>query len=146
MYERILVPTDGSEAMATVVDHAVRLADVHGATLHVLYVANTASLTDIPMDGGWENVTQALQREGERAVAEVEAAAGEYDVPVESEIRDGSPAKEIVRYIESEDCDVVVMGTHGRSGVDRLLLGSVAEKVVRSSPAPVLSIRIPRDS
>ncbi len=145
MYDRILVPTDGSDAMETVIAHAVELAAAHDATLHSLYVANTASLSDIPMDAGWESVTHALEREGQRAVSVIERAADEAGVAFESEIREGAPAKEIIRYAEEDDCDVIIMGTHGRSGVDRLLLGSVAEKVVRSSPVPVLTVRIPRE-
>jgi nucleotide-binding universal stress UspA family protein len=142
MYDRILLPTDGSDAMASVVEHAAGLAAHHGATLQALYVANTTSLSDLPADAGWENVTEALHREGETAVAAVEDRAAEHEVPVESEIREGSPATEILEHTAETDCDLVVMGTHGRSGVDRLLLGSVAERVVRSSAVPVLTIGV----
>jgi nucleotide-binding universal stress UspA family protein len=143
MYDRILLPTDGSETISAVTEHALELASIHDATLHVLYVANTASLSDIPADAGWEGVTEALHREGERALETVEEHA--EDVPLETELREGAPAKEILGYAADSDADVVVMGTHGRSGVDRLLLGSVAEKVVRSSPIPVLTIRVDGD-
>jgi len=140
MYDNILLPTDGSESMESVVDHAIELARAHDATLHALYVANTASLSDLPMESSWENVSAALHRQGEVAIEDIEEKAG--DVAVETTILEGSPSKEIVDYAEENDIDVVVMGTHGRSGVDRLLLGSVAERVLRSSPAPVLAIRI----
>jgi len=142
MYERVLVPTDGSEMMEGVIDHAVELAAVHGATIHALYVANTSSLGDLPADAGWENVTEALRREGERAIAVVRDRAYERDVPAERAVREGSPATEITGYASEENCDIVVMGTHGRSGVGRLLLGSVTEKVVRSAEIPVLTIRV----
>lgn len=145
MYDHLLLPTDGSDAMDGVIDHAVELAAHHDATLHVLYVANTASLRDLPSDAGWENITQELYRQGENAIAAVTNRADEQDVPVESDIREGAPATEIVRYADDQTCDIVVMGTHGRSGVDRLLLGSVAEKVVRSSSVPVLTIRTPEE-
>jgi len=145
MYDRILLPTDGSNVMGDVIEHAVGLAAHHNATLHVLYVANTASLSDLPTDAGWENVTQALYREGENAVEAVETRAEEQGVTVVSDIREGVPAAEILQYADSQDCDIVVMGTHGRSGVGRLLLGSVAEKVVRSSDAPVLTVRVPEE-
>jgi nucleotide-binding universal stress UspA family protein len=143
MYDRILLPTDGSDAMEAVTEHAIELAVTHDATLHTLYVANTASLSTIPADAGLENVTEALRWEGEEATTAVEDRADDYDVPVESEIREGSPARAILDYTEETDCDIVVMGTHGRSGVDRLLLGSVAERVVRSSGVPVLTISVP---
>lgn len=140
MYDRILVPTDGSDGMGAVVDHAVSLAELHGATLHGLYVVNTASLADLPMESSWEGLSQALRKDGERALEAMEGRAG--DVPVVTGMVEGSPARKIVAYAERESCDVIVMGTHGRSGVGRLLLGSVAERVVRSSPVPVLTIRV----
>ncbi|PSP63029.1 stress response protein [Halobacteriales archaeon QH_7_66_37] len=105
-----------------------------------MYVVNTAALTDLPMESSWEGVSQALEQEGQVALNEVEQLA--RDVPVEVTRIEGSPAREIVSYAEDNDVDVIVMGTHGRSGVDRLLLGSVAERVVRSSSVPVLTIRV----
>lgn len=140
MYDNILLPTDGSDGMEAVIKHAGNLAATHDGTLHALYVANTASLSDLPLESSWEGVNSALRQQGERAVESVRDILGEQ--PVETEIVDGSPAKEIVAYADEQDCDVVVMGTHGRSGVDRLLLGSVAERVVRSAPVPVLTINI----
>jgi nucleotide-binding universal stress UspA family protein len=140
MYDNILLPTDGSDGMTEIIDHACALAEVHDATVHALYVVNTASLSDLPMESSWEGVSTALQNEGEHALSRVEERAG--DVDLVREMIDGSPAKEIVSYASDNDCDVIVMGTHGRSGVDRLLLGSVAERVVRSSEVPVLTIRV----
>jgi len=141
-YERILVPTDGSEATLEAVQQAVDLAAEHGATIHALYVVNSASFAGLPMDSSWENVSAMLSEEGSTALDDVEAIADEHGVDVERELADGNPAREIVRYAEDEDCDLVVMGTHGRGGIDRLLLGSVAEKVVRSSTVPVLTVRV----
>lgn len=140
MYDNILLPTDGSAGMAAVIEHAQELAKVHGATLHVLYVANTAALADLPMESSWEGVSSALRNQGEEAVESVREQVGE--LPIETAIVDGSPSKEIVSYAEETGCDVIVMGTHGRSGVNRLLLGSVAERVVRSAPMPVLTISV----
>jgi nucleotide-binding universal stress UspA family protein len=140
MYDHILLPTDGSEATTDVVDHAIELADHHDATLHALYVINTTSLTDLPSDSSWEGIGEALRKEGKHALDTVEDRAG--DIDLEREMVDGSPSKEIVAYAEDSGCDVVVMGTHARSGVDRLLLGSVAERVVRTSTVPVLTIRV----
>lgn len=140
MYDNILLPTDGSDSMAEVIDHAAELALTHDATLHGIYVVNTASLSDLPMESSWDGVSQALSDEGKRALEEVESRADDLDL--ETSLVEGSPAKEICRYATANDCDVIVMGTHGRSGVDRLLLGSVAERVVRSSEIPVLTIRV----
>ncbi len=140
MYGRILVPTDGSAGMARVVDHAVDLAAVHGADLHLVYVVNTASFANLPMETTWEGVDEMLTEEGEAALDEAERRAG--DVATERALLEGSPAREIVRYATREGCDLICMGTHGRGGLDRLLLGSVAERVVRSSEVPVLTVRV----
>jgi nucleotide-binding universal stress UspA family protein len=83
-----------------------------------------------------------LRADAEAAMDEVCAIAAESDVPVETTIVEGTPSREIVRFAEREGCDLVVMGTRGRGGIDRLLLGSVAEKVVRASEVPVLTVRV----
>ena len=140
MYDDILLPTDGSAGMETVIDHAARLATEHGATLHALYVVDTASLTDVPMEASMEGVSQALTQEGETALQQVQRRTDE--ATVETDLIEGSPAREITTYAAENPCDLVVMGTHGRSGMDRLLLGSVAERVVRSSSVPVLTVRV----
>ncbi|NHN49041.1 universal stress protein [Halostella sp. JP-L12] len=142
MYDRILVPTDGSEGVERAVEHATDLAAAHGASLHAVYVVNTASYGTLPMETSWEGVADMLRDEGQAAVDRVKAIAAEKDVPVEAALVDGTPSKEIVRYAESNGCDLIVMGTHGRGGIDRLLLGSVAERVVRSSDVPVLTVRV----
>lgn len=142
MYEHILLPTDGSEQMSGVIDHAVSLADTHDATLHALYVINTTSLNDLPMESSWQGLRQALEREGEAALQAVEERTG--DVPLQTHLREGAPARSITVFAEEEPCDVIVMGTQGRSGVNRLLLGSVAERVIRTSPVPVLAIQVGR--
>ena len=140
MYDDILVPTDGSAGISHVVDHAARLARHHEATLHGLYVVDTASLSDLPLESSWDGVSQALREEGDTALRSVRQQAG--DLPVETELVEGSPVDDIVGYARDCGCDLVVMGTHGRAGVDRLLLGSVAERVVRRSPVPVLTVRV----
>lgn len=140
MYDHILLPTDGSEEMAPVVNHAEQLAAAHGATLHVLFVVNTTALADLPMETSWEGVNSALRKQGEEALQAALEQIGA--VPTETAVVDGSPSTEIVSYAEETPCDVIVMGTHGRSGVDRLLLGSVAARVIRSAPVPVTTVRV----
>jgi len=141
MYGRILVPTDGSDGSRNVIEHAAGLAEIHGATLHAIYVVNTASYATFSMESTWEGIGGMLREEGEEALSAVESIVGGR-APVETALREGSPSREIVRYAEREGCDLIVMGTHGRGGIDRLLLGSVAERVVRSSEVPVLTVRV----
>lgn len=144
MYDDILLPTDGSAGMQKVIEHAASLAEKHDSKLHALYAVNTDSLTDIGVESSWDSINQALEQEGKGALNEVETLANH--VSVETNLTEGPPAKEITGYAERSDCDVIVMGTHGRSGVNRLLLGSVAERVVRSSTVPVLTIRVANES
>lgn len=140
MYNRILVPTDGSAGMNRVIDHASELARSHDAEVHFLYVVNTASFANLPMETSWEDVTSMLHDEGEDALRAAEERATAD--PTATEIRGGPPSREIVAYADEEDCDLIVMGTHGRGGLNRLLLGSVAERVVRSSDTPVMTVRV----
>jgi len=141
MYDHVLVPTDGSAGMERVVDHAASLARKHEATLHALYVVNTAGLSNLPMETSMESVSEGLREEGETALEAVARQVPEA-VSLQRSTVEGAPAGEIVDYATGEGCDLIVMGTHGRSGVDRLLLGSVAERVVRRSPVPVLTVRV----
>ena len=140
MFDRILVPTDGSPSMESVVDHALDLAAVHDATLHGLYVVDTGSFATLPVETTWDGLTEMLEEEGEMAVSDFEAMTETR--AAETAVRDGNPSKEIVSYARAHDCDTIVMGTHGRGGIDRLLLGSVAERVVRSSPVPVVTVPV----
>jgi nucleotide-binding universal stress UspA family protein len=143
MYERILVPTDGSEGMGRVLGHAAELARIHGATLDFVYVVNTAAFANLPMETSWEGVRESLQEEGESALETAESAV--EPVRTERHVLEGGPSREIVAYAERSDADLVVMGTHGRGGLNRILLGSVAERVVRGSTVPVLTVRVGDD-
>lgn len=140
MYDRILLPTDGSAGMDRVIDHAGALADVHGAAIDAVSVVDTASLTDLPLETSWEGLRSALDEEAETALSSVRSRV--TDVPLETHRREGTPVTEILEFARSHPIDVIVMGTHGRAGVERWLLGSVAERVVRRSPVPVLTVRV----
>ena len=140
MYDRILVPTDGSPGMGGVVTHALALAEVHDAELHGLYVVDTGSFATLPVEMTWDGMTEMLREEGDLAIEEFENLAGE--VSTETEVREGNPSEKIVEYASDHDCDTIVMGTHGRGGIDRLLLGSVAERVIRASSVPVVTVPV----
>ena len=142
MYERILVPTDGSPEVDAVLDHAASLAATHDADLHALYVINTAGYAGLPGDGAVGGLSAMMNEQGETALDRAAERVGER--LTERVLVEGTPSEEIIDYAEEADCDLVVMGTHGRGGIDRLLLGSVAERVVRTSPVPVLTVRVGR--
>ncbi len=141
MYDRILVPTDGSAGMDDVITHAGTLARAHDSEVHALYVVDTGRFSTLPAETTWESVTTMLEREGEMALDSFERLIGD-GVAVEGAVVEGGPSREIVEYAREHDCDLIVMGTHGRGGIDRLLLGSVAERVVRSSTVPVVTVPV----
>ncbi|MFC4987481.1 MULTISPECIES: universal stress protein [Saliphagus] len=146
MYDRILVPTDGSREGERAVEYALELAATHGATVKAIYVVNAASYGGLPMETAWDGISDALREEGQSAVDRVEEMAEARGVEAETSVVEGSPSRVIVEQAAPDRCDLVVMGTHGRGGIDRLLLGSVAERVVRSSPVPVLTVRVGDES
>ncbi|EMA03682.1 universal stress protein [Haloferax denitrificans] len=140
MYNEILVPTDGSKAAERAIDHALDLAETYDARIHALYVVDTSIYTSL--DAGADVVIDALEREGDAATRHVREAADEVGIDVQAEVVTGTAYRSIRKYIDDHDIDLVVMGTHGRTGLSHYLLGSVTERVVRTSPVPVLTIRL----
>lgn len=140
MYERILVPTDGSDEGTAAVDHAVELAAAVDAAVTVLYVADTNS-DSVTVVGG--DVVDALEQEGERIVAESAARASETAVPVTTVVEQGDPAATILDYADREESDLIVIGARGSRGVRDYILGSTTERVVRGTTTPVLTITPP---
>ena len=147
MYERILVPTDGSDVAQSAVDHAIDLATKYDAELHALYVADTdaiayslgAEQVDRIRQGNFAGMTE-LRRKAETATGYVAELAGEQGVDVVEHHAGGQPHDMIADYAEDNDIDLVVMGSHGRAGVRRALLGSVTERTLRSTHVPVLVV------
>ncbi|WP_435359844.1 universal stress protein [Haloarchaeobius sp. DFWS5] len=142
MYDDILLPTDGSDGAAVALERALDLAGTYGATLHVLNVADTNRDSVTVVDTG---LVDALEEEGEEIVDDVVDQAHEAGVSVVDEVIQGDPYQTILDYVDSRGIDLVVMATHGRRGIQRYLLGSVTEKIVRTSPVPVLTVRMPDD-
>ncbi|WEL18992.1 Nucleotide-binding protein, UspA family [Halorhabdus sp. SVX81] len=137
-YERILLPTDSSESSRRAAEHGLDLAAAMDAAVDVLSVVETAALG--PDIGS--NVTSGDFDQGaHEAVSEVAGMAEKRDVEASTHVETGSPDEEILSAVDEYDCQAVVMGTTGRRGVDRILLGSVAEKTVRSAPVPVVTVR-----
>lgn len=143
MYDRILVPTNGSDQQA-VVSHALNLAELADATVHALYVVDEKALNYQPSESGRKETRSVRQEEGEQATRSIAQAGGERGIEVVTAIEEGSPAETIVGYADEEDADMVVMGTQGRSGIDRYVLGSVTEQVVRKSEVPVMTVNLAR--
>ncbi|MDD5617044.1 MAG: universal stress protein [Candidatus Methanoperedens sp.] len=141
LYKRILIATDGSEYTKNSIDYGLELAKNTGAKVHVIYVIDTAAFASIPMDAAWESMYTLLKQEGDEATSQVADKANAEGLEVERNTVEGHPAEEIIKYAEKNSINLIVMGTLGKSGLDRFLLGSVAEKVVRTSKIPVLVVR-----
>jgi nucleotide-binding universal stress UspA family protein len=141
MYDHVLVPTDGSDRILDALEHASSLVQQYDATLHVIYVVQASGVVERLGEEEFEAMIERVERAGEEAVeTAVEHASDHGLTGVETEIRQGVPAEEIVGYTEENGVDMVVMATAGRTGDERDVVGSVTERVVRSSPVPVVTV------
>jgi nucleotide-binding universal stress UspA family protein len=142
MFKKILCPLDFSEFSNEIVNYAVNIAGKYGSELHLLHVIpNLNYYTPYESFLTPENLV-ALESSIEKEVGkDFEKIIKKIDTSVKTIIKSGAPFVEIIEYVKAESIDLVVMGTHGRSGIEHILIGSVAEKVVRKSPCPVLTIR-----
>jgi universal stress protein A len=138
MFSSILVPTDFSPPSAAALACARELAGRFGASLHLLHVAESVFLRAVSEDP--RERRDALLRQLQTLLPAEEQRRVALTVAVE---RSDEPADEIARHARVEDIRLIVMGTHGRTGLSRLLIGSVAEKVVRRAACPVLTVRRP---
>ena len=141
MYKKILIPTDGSKTAAAAIYHGVGLAKGLGAKVYGLYVIDISAFAGIPTEAIWESMRGLLEEEGKRALATVERTAKAQGVQYELIIREGIPSEDIAKVAEDEGTDLIVVGTAGRTGLNRFLLGSVAEKVIKIAPCPVMVVR-----
>lgn len=136
MYERILVPTDGSDTSFLAAEHAIDIAAQYGAELHALFVVEQSGPA-----GHWDVAVERQESAGERALDTVGGLADEAGITVEKHLRRGRPSEEIIDAAGDYGVDLVVMGTHGRTGLGRLAsAGSTTERVVRITRIPVLVV------
>jgi len=140
-YRNIVIATDGSENTQRAISYGIEIAKLSGATIHALYVVDTSSFSSIPMDAGWEAMYEILRKEGEKAVFEVKERGEAAGVEVREILWEGHPSTEIINFAENNNADLIVMGTLGKTGLDRFLLGSVAGNLVRHSKVPVMVVR-----
>lgn len=139
MYDRVILPTDGSEGAAVATEHALDLAELVDAPLHVLFVVDTT--TGHTSDAYSGVAVDALREAGEEAVERVRERAERAGVEATTEVEIGAPASTIVE--TAGPGDVLVLGTHGRTGLSRYLIGSTTEKVVRTADVPVVTVPLP---
>jgi nucleotide-binding universal stress UspA family protein len=137
LYDSIVLPTDGSEGTENAVENALELVEKFDAELHVINVVDVRNFYD---GVNWEEVLQDVELKGEEIVEEIVQKAEERGVEADQKVIRGIPHQEINDYAEEQDADLIVMGSHGRKGLERMLLGSVTEKVLRTSERPVLTV------
>ncbi len=139
-FSRIIAPVDGSEGAEKAVRQALFLAKKTGKPIVALYVIDTPRLTDvIPADNlsaAWEDL---LTKEGRKVLNEVEKKGLELGVSVKKKLLEGIPEEIIMK--EAKKNDLIVMGCKGKSALDRIIMGSVCEKVTRHASSPVMVVR-----
>lgn len=136
MYSKILIPTDGSDGAKTAIEAGFELANRFDSTVHTLYVVDSRFVAE---DNDF--TVEEAERKGEKALDEVGDRATEHGLDVRKHLRRGIASDEILAAVDAYGVDLVVMGTNGRTGIDRLVhLGSVTERVVRASPVHVTTV------
>ena len=135
----ILVPTDFSECSEKALNYAMAYAEQFRASLTLLYVVEIAYGSEAGVIN-FEKYKQEANDEGKKKLVAI-AKRFSKSIPTKSSVRIGAPYDEIVRYAQEANTDLIIISTHGRSGLKRFFLGSTAEKVVRHAPCPVLVVR-----
>ncbi len=139
-FKKILVPTDGSEANESVVERSLYLARMLGAKLKVLFVVDTSTFKGFPPDELITTLRGHMEAKGTEILDSIVKEGKELGVEVEKSLVHGPPDEMIIE--ESKDQDLIVIGTHGRSGLSRIFIGSTTDRVVKNAECPVMVIHI----
>jgi nucleotide-binding universal stress UspA family protein len=145
LLQRILVPIDFSDKSGAALTYGIALVEQFGASLHLLHVVEALVAGEAllwPL-GPREDIEHAIESSAWDDLRSLLSPDDQIRLRAEVALQWGTPFVEIVRYARAHDIDLIAMGTHGRSGVNHLLMGSVAENVVRNAPCPVLTVRQP---
>ena len=141
--KRILMPTDFSEPGKTALMYAVAFADQFGAAVDLMHVIEPVPAGALLSYQPMEELRESLRVNARMQMDKLHAEWEDYAFPVNRVIVEGHPFVEIIRHAKENDVDMIIMGTHGRGAIAHMLLGSVAEKVVRKASCPVLTVRHP---
>jgi len=142
MYDSVLLPTDGSDRAAEALDHALAAVEAHDASLHVVSVVDRRIVLAAD-PGEKDDIRAELLEESTDAVERLAAAASEAGVSATTATPEGVPHREILSYAREAGTDLLVLGTHGRTGREkRLNLGSTTERVIKAADRPVLVVDI----
>lgn len=141
LYNKLVLAIDGSDASKVAVKHAVALAKESGGTLIAVHVVPPIDVTDIETFRP-DTVLEGLKKEGEKILSEVKDIADKEGVQIQTRIEDGVPYDKICEVADESDADLIIMGSHGRTGIGKVFIGSVTENVISKEKCrPVLVVR-----
>ena len=141
MYKKIVLAVDGSEVSKNALRHAVELAKQNNGTLIAVYVIPPIDVLDIETFKP-DSLMRGLRQEGEKILSEVRELAEKKGVNVQTRLEEGIPFEKICEVAQDSGADIIVMGSHGRTGIGKVLIGSVTERVIsRAQCCPVLVIK-----
>lgn len=146
MYGRIVIPTDGSRFAENAAETGFDLAESLGADVFIVCVVDTGPLGAVRLPGDTASAEESLTKEAHEYVARLAERAEDRGIPATTEIREGTPVQELLEYTEEIDAELVVMGSRGRGGVNRMLLGSVTDGVTRFGDIDVLVVESDADA
>ncbi len=139
-FEKILFPTDFSESAENASQYAISMAEKFGSKIFVVHVVEPFTYTsDLGIDMG--DQFQVMEATAKRFLEDVVTSIREKNIDVQGILLTGAPFVEIIKFAKQEQVNLIIMATHGRTGIEHILLGSTAEKVVRKSPCPVLTVK-----
>lgn len=141
--KHILVPTDFSDYGRTALMYAAAFADQFGAAVELLHVLEPVPTGALLGDESLQELNTKLRHDAASKLEELHSVWDDYAFPVKRTVADGHPFVEIIQHAQDGESDLIIIGTHGRGAIAHMLLGSVAEKVVRKAPCPVLTVRHP---
>jgi nucleotide-binding universal stress UspA family protein len=139
LFDKILIATDGSERNRPAIDEALRIGRACGSTVIAVFVIETSALESAAGAGVGTDTWTLMQSEAASSLAHVKSQA--QGVSLETAVLEGKPATEILKFANEQGVDLIVLGTQGKRGIERFLLGSVAETVIRSAPCRVLVVK-----
>ena len=138
---KILVPTDGSDSSMRASEYAIKLAKKFDSQIIAIYVIDRVILEEISKVQERRELEEEIKKKAERCLNYIVKSARREGLKASSILVEGEPHDQIIRHAESLGVDIIVMGSKGRRGMNRILIGSVAERVIEYAPCPVLVIR-----
>ena len=143
LHKKILVPTDGSKYAEKSLNHALVIANASGAEIIALSVIENGFSLSLPANESINDINELLHDETKQNLKNVDKIKEEsgFDVNISYKIAEGSPAKAILKVVDEEDIDLIVIASSGKTGFDKFIMGSVADKVVNNAKCSVLLIR-----